>query len=357
MSIEPLLAEKHVVICAGAGGVGKTTTAAAIALGLAIRGAKVAVVTIDPARRLAGALGLEELDNQPRQIDAQALAGIAITGELWAMMLDPKRTFDDLIDAVAPTPARAEEIKANRIYRQLSTAVSGSQEFTAVAKLYELDKTGDFDVIVLDTPPSRNALDFLDAPARLEAFLEGRTLKALLRPTGLGMRMFAIGAAPMFAALKRVTGIDVLSDLTTFFSLLGNMTDSFSQRARGVDDLLHAPSTGFVVITSPEGGPTQEAIWLAGKLDRMGCRSASRSSTAHTIPSPTSHCLSYQPASQQRSKRRWPSTVCSPLVTPATLSIFASSLGTRQSWWCRISTATYTISMGSWRSIRNSSDD
>jgi anion-transporting ArsA/GET3 family ATPase len=266
VSVESLLDGKRVVICAGAGGVGKTTTAAAIALGLARRGAKVAVVTIDPARRLAGALGLDQLDNEPRQIDAEHLAGIPIAGELWAMMLDPKRTFDDLIDAAAPSAARAQEIKANRIYRQLSTAVSGSQEFTAVAKLYELESSGQFDVIVLDTPPSRNALDFLDAPARLEAFIEGRTLKALLRPTGFGMRVFAIGASPMFAALKRVTGIDMLSDLTTFFSLLGNMTDSFDQRARGVDALLHAQTTGFIVITSPESGPTQEAIWLAGKL-------------------------------------------------------------------------------------------
>ena len=153
-------------VCAGSGGVGKTTTSAAIALGMAAAGAKVAVVTIDPARRLANALGLEELENEPRRVEPDRLpaAGLEVQGELWAMMLDPKRTFDELIDRVAADPERAAEIKANRVYRELSTAVSGSQEFTAVSKLYELDRDGDFDLLVLDTPPSRNALDFLDAP-------------------------------------------------------------------------------------------------------------------------------------------------------------------------------------------------
>jgi anion-transporting ArsA/GET3 family ATPase len=155
---------------------------------MAARGAKVAVVTIDPARRLANALGLEELENDPRRVEPERLAngGLEIKGELWAMMLDPKRTFDELIERVAPTPERAEEIKANRVYRELSTAVSGSQEFTAIAKLYDLDQEHEFDLLVLDTPPSRNALDFLDAPQRLNSFLEGKALKALFRPTGLG---------------------------------------------------------------------------------------------------------------------------------------------------------------------------
>src|SRR5947209_6099854 len=184
------MAGKRVCVCAGSGGVGKTTTSAAIALGVAAAGGKVAVVTIDPARRLANALGLAELENEPRLVAPErfADAGLEMTGELWAMMLDPKRTFDELIERVAPDPGRAEEIKVNRVYRELSTAVSGSQEFTAVAKLYELAQSGDFDLLVLDTPPSRNALDFLDAPGRLSSFLEGRALKAFVRPTGLGMR-------------------------------------------------------------------------------------------------------------------------------------------------------------------------
>jgi anion-transporting ArsA/GET3 family ATPase len=260
VSVAELLEGKQVVVCAGSGGVGKTTTAAAVALGMAARGAKVAVVTIDPAKRLAGALGLDMLDNEPRRIDSRRLAGVAMRGELWAMMLDPKRTFDDLIDSVAPTPERAAEIKANRIYRQLSTAVAGSQEFTAVSKLYELNESGRFDLIVLDTPPARNALDFFDAPARLEAFLEGGALKALLRPTTVGMRLFAKGAAPVLGALRRVTGMDVTTDLATFFALLGGMTDSFGVRAAHVEGLLHAQSTGFLLVTSPQAGPTQDAI-------------------------------------------------------------------------------------------------
>ena len=141
MSIAELLEGKRVCVCGGSGGVGKTTTSAAIALGMAARGAKVAVVTIDPAKRLANALGLEELQNEPRRVGAERLAsaGLEIQGELWAMMLDPKRTFDELIDRIAPDAERAAEIKANRVYKELSTAVSGSQEFTAIAKLYELD--------------------------------------------------------------------------------------------------------------------------------------------------------------------------------------------------------------------------
>src|SRR5437764_14137274 len=209
MSIAELLDGKRVCVCCGSGGVGKTTTSAAIALGLAAEGAKVAVVTIDPARRLANALGLEQLQNEPRRVQPQ---GVEIRGELWAMMLDPKRTFDELIDRVAPDADRAREIKANRVYGELSTAVSGSQEFTAVSKLYELEREGEFDVLVLDTPPSRSALDFLDAPGRLTSFLEGRALKAFFRPTGLGMRIVGRGAAPVLAALRRVTGVDLLAD-------------------------------------------------------------------------------------------------------------------------------------------------
>jgi anion-transporting ArsA/GET3 family ATPase len=260
VSVAEILEGKRVVVCAGSGGVGKTTAAAAVALGMAARGAKVAVVTIDPAKRLAGALGLDMLDNEPSRIDSRRLAGVAMKGELWAMMLDPKRTFDDLIDSVAPTPERAAEIKANRIYRQLSTAVAGSQEFTAVSKLYELSQSGRFDLIVLDTPPARNALDFFDAPARLEAFLEGSALKALLRPTSVGMRLFAKGAVPVLGALRRVTGVDVTTDLATFFALLGGMTESFGMRARHVDLLLHAQTTGFLLVTSPQAGPTEDAI-------------------------------------------------------------------------------------------------
>jgi anion-transporting ArsA/GET3 family ATPase len=269
VSVADLLEGKRVCVCCGSGGVGKTTTSAAIALGMAARGAKVGVVTIDPAKRLANALGLEELQNEPHRV---ALRGgrIRMRGELWAMMLDPKRTFDELIDRIAPDVARAHEIKANRVYRELSTAVSGSQEFTAIAKLYDLDQEGDFDLLVLDTPPSRNALDFLDAPGRLSSFLEGRALKAFVRPTGLGMRALGRGAGPVLSALRRVTGVDLLADISTFFQLLGDMTGDFRERAAQVEQMLRADTTAFLLITSPQHAPIEEAMWFQQTLAEHG---------------------------------------------------------------------------------------
>jgi anion-transporting ArsA/GET3 family ATPase len=272
VSVASLLEGKRVCVCTGSGGVGKTTTSAAIALGMAARGAKVAVVTIDPAKRLANALGLEELQNDPRRVEPERLAtdGLEIRGELWAMMLDPKRTFDELIERVAPDAARAEEIKANRVYSELSTAVSGSQEFTAIAKLYDLDREHEFDLLVLDTPPSRNALDFLEAPQRLSSFLEGKALKALIRPTGVGMRVLGRGATPLLGALRRVTGVDLVTDLGTFFGLLGDMTADFSERAQQVERLLRADTTGFLLVSSAEREPIDEAIWFHRTLERTG---------------------------------------------------------------------------------------
>jgi anion-transporting ArsA/GET3 family ATPase len=270
MSVIELLSGKRVCVCCGSGGVGKTTTSAAIALGLAAEGAKVAVVTIDPARRLANALGLEQLQNEPRRVEPERLGGIEMRGELWAMMLDSKRTFDELIDRVAPDAKRAAEIKANRVYRELSTAVSGSQEFTAVAKLYDLQREGNFDLLVLDTPPSRSALDFLDAPGRLTSFLEGRALKAFIRPTGLGMRIVGRGAAPVLTALRRVTGVDLLADLSTFFALLGDMTEDFSRRAKEVERMLRSPETAFLLVTTAELASIDEAIWFRRTLEQSG---------------------------------------------------------------------------------------
>src|SRR6201996_2705887 len=270
--IDDLLKGKRVCVCAGSGGVGKTTTSAAISLWMAATGGRVAVVTIDPANRLANALGLEALENEPRRVDPERLATgeLEVKGELWAMMLDPKRTFDELIERIAPDPERAEEIKANRVYRELSTAVSGSQELTAIAKLYELDQEGRFDLLVLDTPPSRNALEFLDAPGRLNAFLEGRALKAFMRPTGIGIRALGRGALPLLGGLRRITGIDLITDLSAFFQLLGDMTNDFSQRAAQVEQLLRAPSTAFLLVTSAAREPIDEAIWFGQRLESDG---------------------------------------------------------------------------------------
>jgi anion-transporting ArsA/GET3 family ATPase len=263
---------KRIAICTGSGGVGKTTTAAAVALGLASRGRRVAVVTIDPARRLASSLGLEELGNEPRLIEPDHFTGrgIEVRGELWAMMLDPKRTFDELIERLAPDTTTYENILANRIYQELSGAVAGSQEFTAVAKLYELDSSGRFDAIVLDTPPSRNALDFLDAPGRLTAFFEGRALKLFIGPTGAAAAITARGGSLVFSALRRVTGVDLLRDLSEFFAVLGSVVDGFTERARAVGRLLGNPATTFLVVTSPEPTPVEEAIFFRRRLADAG---------------------------------------------------------------------------------------
>ena len=272
MSVGELLAGKRVCVCGGSGGVGKTTTAAAVALGMAATGLRVAVVTIDPARRLADALGLDELPNEPRRVDPGHLAagGVQVDGELWAMMLDSKRTFDELIDRAAPDPQRAAESKSNRVYAEISGAVSGSQEFTAVAKLYELQRDGDFDLLVLDTPPSRNALDFLDAPGRLTSFLDGSAIRTLIRPTGLGMRVLGRGASPLVGALRRVTGLDLLGDLQTFFGLLGSMTEEFSERAGQVQRMLHDDTTAFLLVTAATEPGVEEAIWFARSLREAG---------------------------------------------------------------------------------------
>jgi anion-transporting ArsA/GET3 family ATPase len=263
---------RSVVVCAGSGGVGKTTTSAAIAMGLAAQGLRVAVVTIDPARRLANALGLDELGNEPERVDGARFTGhgIELDGELWAMMLDPKRTLDELIESLATSEAQREQILTNRIYQQLSSAVAGSQEFSAVAKLYDLHRSGRFDVLVLDTPPSRNALDFLDAPDRLTGFFEGRALRVLLAPTGLAAKVVGRGTGVVFAVLRRLTGVDLLDDLSVFFRALGGIIERFRERAEGVKALLADPATVFLVIASPEHEPVEEAIFFSERLGEAG---------------------------------------------------------------------------------------
>jgi anion-transporting ArsA/GET3 family ATPase len=263
---------KRVLVCVGAGGVGKTTTSAALALGLAIEGQKVAVVTIDPAKRLASALGLQELSGEPTLIDPKAFAaaGVQIEGELWAMMLDAKRTFDEIVTRLAPDEQAREEILANPVYRELSTAVAGSHELSAIAKLYELYEEHDFDVIVLDTPPSRNALDFLDAPNRLLGFLHGRALQVFLAPGGLTARLFGRGTALVFAIFARVTGVDMLSELSRFFRSLSGVIEGFGERTAGVAELLRSPETSFLIVTSPESEPAREARYLGERLAAAG---------------------------------------------------------------------------------------
>jgi anion-transporting ArsA/GET3 family ATPase len=191
-------------------------------------------------------------------------------GELWALMLDAKRTFDELIDRLAPDTRTRDEVLSNRIYSQLSNAVAGSQEFTAIAKLYDLDVEGDYDLIVLDTPPSRNALDFLDAPERLTGFFQGRAIKVFVRPAGFGGRLLGKGTGVAFGLLRRVTGVDLLEDLSVFFRALGGMIDGFVARADRVAALLSDPGTTFLIVTSPRHDPVEEAIFFHRKLREAG---------------------------------------------------------------------------------------
>ena len=267
-SVTDTIEGKEVCICAGSGGVGKTTTSAAIAAGMASRGLKVCVLTIDPAKRLADSLGLAELGNEARQVDPALFAaqGIELEGELWAMMLDPKATFDDLVRRHAPDEETRDRVLGNRIYQQLSNALAGSQEYMAMEKLFELHSEGEYDLLVLYTPPTRNALDFLDAPKRLTQFIEGRSMKVFMKPTGIGMRLAGRGASMMFGVLKRLVGFDLLEDLSEFFSAFSGMVDGFQERARRVNELLGDPATTFLIVCGPQGEPISEAVYFHRKL-------------------------------------------------------------------------------------------
>ena len=265
--VEQLLEDKRICVCAGSGGVGKTTTAAAVAVGMAAAGARVVVLTIDPAKRLAQSLGLEELGNEPRRVEPERLAagGTEPRGELWAMMLDPKRTFDHLVEKYSDPESR-DRILANRIYREVSTAIAGSQEYMAMERLYELHEEGGFDLLVLDTPPTRNALDFLDAPERLSRFIGSRALSMFLSPGRGGLRLIGRGTGLVLSLLKRVTGADLLEDLADFFQALSGMAGGFRERARRVNELLADSGTAFLLVTSPRRDAVDEAIFFRRRL-------------------------------------------------------------------------------------------
>jgi anion-transporting ArsA/GET3 family ATPase len=267
-AVDEILVGKDICICAGSGGVGKTTTAAAIATGMAERGSKVCVLTIDPAKRLADSLGLKELDNEAKRVDPALIErqGIEMKGELWAMMLDAKATFDELVARQAPDEESRDRVLANPIYQQISSALAGSQEYMAMEKLFELHTEGRFDLLVLDTPPTRDALDFLDAPRRLTQFIEGRSLRVFMRPTGIAARVAGRGATVALGVLKRLVGFDLLADLAEFFNAFSGMVDGFQARAKRVNSLLSDPHTCFLVVCGPQGEPIDEAVYFHRKL-------------------------------------------------------------------------------------------
>jgi anion-transporting ArsA/GET3 family ATPase len=268
MNVGELLEGKQICICAGSGGVGKTTTSAAVAMGMACRGKKVAVLTIDPAKRLANSLGLPELGNEETLVDPARFteAGVEMRGELWAMMLDAKRTFDDLVERHAPDEQTRDRILQNRIYREISNAMAGSQEYMAMEKLYELHQEARYDVLVLDTPPTRHALDFIEAPERMTRFIEGKSLQFFMRPGRLGVKMLGRSGGILFGALKRITGIDLLQDLSEFFQSFGDMAEGFKERATRVNELLGDRSTTFLLVTAPERDPIEEAFYFWRRL-------------------------------------------------------------------------------------------
>jgi anion-transporting ArsA/GET3 family ATPase len=255
-----VVATRSIIICCGSGGVGKTTTSAAFALQAARLGRKACVVTIDPARRLANSLGIDALTNQPTEIVGPW------AGELHALMLDPKGTFDDLVKRYSDTEEQAEVIRVNRIYRNLTGSLSGTQEYMAMEKLYELVEEGGFDLVVVDTPPSRNALDFLDAPRRLTHFLENRIFQALMKPTRAGLRFMGVAAQALLRTISKVAGADIVSDAVAFFQAFEGMEEGFRTRAARVRELLTQPDTAFVLVASPRPDSVDEAVHFAGKL-------------------------------------------------------------------------------------------
>ncbi|MET7764243.1 ArsA family ATPase [Streptomyces sp. NPDC005393] len=263
--------QTRIVVCCGSGGVGKTTTAAALGVRAAERGRKVVVLTIDPARRLAQSMGIDALDNVPRRVEG---VGGENGGELHAMMLDMKRTFDEFVEAHAD-PERARAILANPFYQSLSAGFAGTQEYMAMEKLGQLRAREEWDLIIVDTPPSRSALDFLDAPKRLGSFLDGKFIRVLMAPAKVGgragMKFLNVGVSMMTGTVSKVLGGQLMRDVQTFAAAMDTMFGGFRTRAEATYRLLQAPGTAFLVVAAPERDALREAAYFVERLaaDRM----------------------------------------------------------------------------------------
>jgi anion-transporting ArsA/GET3 family ATPase len=259
-ALTSLVTDRSVIVCCGPGGVGKTTVSATFALAAARAGRRACVVTVDPARRLADSLGVQSLANTPTEVAGDW------PGHLHALMLDTKGTFDDLIHTYAPTPDQAEGILSNRLYQNLTGALSGTQEYMAMEKLHELVESGEFDVVVVDTPPTRNALDLLDAPRRLTRFLENRLFRALLLPTRMSLRAVGLATQALLRTLSKVAGAEIVQDAVAFFQAFDGMEEGFRTRAGAVRTLLADPATAYVLVTSARPDAVAEASFFAEKL-------------------------------------------------------------------------------------------
>ena len=266
--LHALLKEKRILVCVGSGGVGKTTTAAAIAVRAASEGQKTLVLTIDPARRLANSLGLAELGNEERLVPPEkfAAAGLPLRGSLYAMMLDTKRTLDALVEKHAPDAATRDRILGNRLYAAFSGNLAGSQEYMAMEKLHEVSLERDYDLIVLDTPPTANALDFLDAPTRMINMLDTPVLRSLPKMAGSFSKRAFFGSGIIMNALGRFTGVEFFQALAEFLGNFSDMFDGFKERAQTVYEGLKKPEVGFLLVTSPAPATLDEALFFHAKL-------------------------------------------------------------------------------------------
>jgi anion-transporting ArsA/GET3 family ATPase len=269
MTVRELVDRSHVVVCCGTGGVGKTTTSAVLALTAARHGRNAVVVTIDPAKRLADTLGLQALGHTAHEIERARWdpAGTApAEGRLSALMLDTRATFDGLVHKHAESAEQAERILANRFYRNIAGALSGTQEYMAMEKLHELHEEGGFDLIVVDTPPTRHALDFLDAPARLTRLLDNRIFRLLMTPTRRSLRLASLAVQTFLRTVARVIGSEVIDDIVAFFRAFEGMEQGFRERAGSVLALLSDRDTAFVLVTSPRRDAVDEAEFFAARL-------------------------------------------------------------------------------------------
>jgi len=275
-SLSPILREKRVVVCVGSGGVGKTTTAAALALSAAMDGKRVLCLTIDPAKRLANSLGLTTMTTEEQLVPRELFAaqGLELTGSLSAMMLDTKKTFDDLVKRTASSPERAERILGNRLYQYISTSLAGTQEYMAMEKLHAVRTDPRYDVVILDTPPTSNALDFLDAPEKLAGLIDSPAMRWLISTVegggGFRVNLLNRGAKVVLAGMSKLTGSGFLEQVAEFVSEFNDLFGGFKKRADEVASTLRGDDLAFVVVTSPAPLAIDEALFFAARLTDAG---------------------------------------------------------------------------------------